>query len=187
MVLWFPNAGGTEVCSRRFMGMGVPHIADALLSTAAHRIAHLFPLPSAPDTEGSSASCPRSPPERPYPTPTRGYNAEHPPGPSEQSLQPGESIPIYDKHDFTGAFPHAYELVLNVAARWAGVSAENVALVVTGFDRALIGKSRADIFATRERSIAEESSEPGHIGGVGDIGEGEQGDDGSITSDNLSE
>jgi len=70
--------------------------------------------------------------------------------------------------------------VLNVAARWAGVSAENVAQVVTGFDRALIGKSRADIFATRERSIGEESSEPGDIGGVGDIGESEQGDDGSI-------
>ena len=110
-------------------------------------------------------------------------DADHPPGlASQPRIQPGESIPIYDKNDFTGAFPHVYELVLNVAARWVGVSAEDVAQVVTGFDRALVGKSRADIFTkhtARKKASAEDVSE---LGGVGENGEGEQ-DDGESDYD----
>ena len=104
----------------------------------------------------------------------------HPSGPGLQTpLQPGESTPIYDKRDFTGAFPHAYELVLNVAARWAGVSTEDVALVVTAFDRALVGKSRADMFssyAARKKTAAEGASKLGSTG-VGEDGGSEQDDD----------
>jgi hypothetical protein len=149
--------------------------------TAAHRVANLFPIPSTPTIDEQSISRPQPCLGHLRSIPTQSYDMEHPPDPASQTPpQPGESIPIYDKHDFTGAFPHAYELVLNVAARWAGVSTEVVALVVTGFDRALVGKSRADIFssyAARKKAAADEASKLGSTEEVGEDGDSEQDDE----------
>lgn len=114
---------------------------------AAISVAHLFPLPS------QSSDDNLAPTNRP-PTPI-AHLSELPNLTSDESesifdtstpslLKPGERIPIYSSKDPSGAFPHAYELLLNVASRWARVTVEDLAQVVTQIDNRMATKARTD-------------------------------------------
>lgn len=72
--------------------------------------------------------------------------------PSTPPLRPGESIPVYDAKDITGVFPQSYELVLNVAARWAGTAVEDVAQIVSLIDNKLARKGRKDRFSSTQQA-----------------------------------
>ncbi|KAF8316894.1 hypothetical protein DL93DRAFT_2134848 [Clavulina sp. PMI_390] len=76
----------------------------------------------------------------------------------EQALRPGESIPVYARDDPTGAVPHAYELVLEVAAYWAGTSTEDVVQLVTLMDNKLARRARQDRFGAAKRARADKKA-----------------------------
>jgi len=44
----------------------------------------------------------------------------------------------YSPADVTGAFPAPYQLVLDVAARWSGVTTEDVNRVVAKYERTIL-------------------------------------------------
>lgn len=61
-------------------------------------------------------------------------------------------IPIYELNDTAGAFPHAMELVLNVAARWACVDVEAVVKIVERWETSLNDTRKQRRY---EREVAE--------------------------------
>jgi len=53
-------------------------------------------------------------------------------------LRPGEAFKIFNARDVFGALPDDYQLVVNKAAGWAGVSEECMCAVVERFERRLV-------------------------------------------------
>lgn len=186
--------------------MGVSHAHRALMhlmsieanlldDLAAHIIAHLFPIASDSEDFGSE---PASRPPRPPRTHMGDLSIRStgPPQPSDPaapspSLRPGESIPVYDSKDVTGGFPHAYELVLNIAARWAGTTTEDVAHVVSLIDSKLASKARKDKFAATQRTREDKKAarkkwlaNHGNKEGSGED-DGHNGEDGGTEDENM--
>lgn len=92
----------------------------------------------------------------------------------EKVVYTATNIPIYEQGDVAGAFPHAYELVLNVAARWACVSINEVVIAVRHIEMKLLQRIA---FAKRRKARALRKARMGATGGEGedidiDISEG---------------
>jgi hypothetical protein len=55
-----------------------------------------------------------------------------------ENMRPGESYSIYDSRDILGTLPEEYEMVLERAARWVGVSESYLCQVIEMFERRLV-------------------------------------------------
>ncbi|EIW82117.1 hypothetical protein CONPUDRAFT_54136 [Coniophora puteana RWD-64-598 SS2] len=59
-------------------------------------------------------------------------------GPEKGDLNPGEGYTIFDSRDVLGSLPEDCETVIEVSARWAGVSGDYLSNVVCRYERRLV-------------------------------------------------
>lgn len=58
-------------------------------------------------------------------------------GEDAKTLRPGEAYAIYSAHDILGILPDDFAMVVGWAARWAGVSSDDLCAAVEKFERRL--------------------------------------------------
>lgn len=137
---------------------------------AGHAIAHFFPLRDLEEAEdGSSPNISKGPGTKPslthlasLPTIPASTSSSHrskskSTASSPPALTPGSNYPLYSSEDPTGAFPHTYELVLKIGARWVGATVEELAESVAKFERKMIW----NVKRARYRSRAEKKGKGG--------------------------
>ncbi|KDQ12748.1 hypothetical protein BOTBODRAFT_112506 [Botryobasidium botryosum FD-172 SS1] len=151
-------------CERALLQREGPTTAEVISSTASTT------LTAAPSTTGAQPAI-------------RHRKQHYQPSPSDPSLNgaltPATAHPVYTSHDILGTIPASYALVLDVAARWAGVGREDVAVVVERFERRIGAWGRRERRERQKRDGKKMSREgsPGENEGEDDDEEESEGED----------